>query len=167
MTYFSVCAQVSRTQSDRSASFFRSQMPQKPASSDACLLGSSVPAGIPRLRGRREAPNKKGGQLFDRLCQSLRQCECCVACSGDVFPASYALRLLVHLQVLSALSNAALDDAFASAVLGKKVSRGKHVAVEGCCSSSIPVSIAGWCYTRESLCHCGVDCPGTAAAAIR
>jgi hypothetical protein len=33
---------------------------------------------------------------------------------------------MMHFQVLSALSNAALDDAFASAVLGKKVSRGQH-----------------------------------------
>lgn len=94
------------------------------------------------------------------MCQSVQQRESvCVP-----FAATFAFGLTLRWQVLSALSNAALDNAFASAVLGKKVSgarlRGRQLRQ---LTRSCPVT--GGRHPRESVRYRGFNRPCSPAAA--
>ncbi len=109
--------------------FFFPNATKLPALTRACLGAASLQEFLVCAGDAKKQTKKEDSSLIGcaKVCNNV---SVDVGWSGDVFPSSCALRLLVYLQVLSALSNAALNEAFASAVLGKKVSRGKHAAVE-------------------------------------
>jgi hypothetical protein len=92
---------------------------------------------------------------------------CAKVCNNvSAFAAICALLFLtLYGQVLSALSNAALDDSFACAVLGKKVNEAL-VRAGSCGSSCVFVFVAGGRHPRQSLCYRGLhhSCPAAAAA---
>ena len=76
-----------------------------------------------------------------------------------------AMFFTLRFQVLSAVSNAALDDAFASAVMGKKVCEGRGARCDSCsCSRALLLSQSGAIH-EKNMRHCAEHRPSAAAAA--